>query len=375
MKNAWMLISLLGVLPPAAPAQTSPNRLRLFDKATKYFEGYRFTDTSHGAEILQGFPASHFQGLRTIAGVSFTFFDTDRSFVKVFEILLRRGDGKGGPDLSKPPLFSMKVSTKKFSGAGPAYPFSYLFPKPFHVPAGTRILWVGVRFGPDPSPRSQVWFGALAKRGKGGRPGVLCRKGVPNPRLAWQVPYSGGKPLQPVTSDDYWVWTIGILTTDPILLPYIKLNADLQPHQGPSIAGKVLTGMAAMWPDIRNAEGLASPGRRDLLGWKVVQNLKKSQGNTLTAFVFLQDHLKAPGPFQTPYGPWFLGLGGPFATTPPLWSPLTNGTWSTPPIQVPPAAASLLAGTRLFAQAVLLETDPAMKIVGVSLSNAAAMDL
>ncbi len=356
-----------------APAQTGLNMFRLFGKATRWFEGYRYTDTTHGAEVVQGFPCDRVPGIRRIDGVYFSFFDTDLSVVKTYDIFIRKDRG-GKPDLVSPPLYSFRVTTRKLSGRGPSYPISHFFPAPFRVPPGTRNLWIGVHFGPDKTPTSQVWFGALARHGKNGRPGVLSRKGVPNPRLAYVVPYAGGKPTGLVAGDDAWVWTTGILTRDPILLPYVQLNTDIPPHQGGSLAGKKVYGMAALWPDIANAEGLPAPGRHDALGWRVVQAWKKSPTHTLTAFLFLQNK-RMPRPVPTPFGNWFLGRGGPFEAVGAFWSPLTNGSWTLPAIQVPAQARPYLVGTFLYAQAALLETDPSWKVVGASLTNMVAMDL
>ncbi len=367
------LLLLLGTFCSPVSAQTAWNRFRLFDKVTRWFEGYRYTDTTHGAEVIQGFPSTHFPGLRRIDGVYFTFFDTDRSIVKTFDIYIRKDTG-GKPDLAHPPLYTFHARTKKVSGRGPSYPMYFPFPGPYIVPKGTKTLWVGVHFGPDKAPTAQIWFGALAKHGKGGHPGVLTRKGVPNPRLAYHVLYSRGKPTSLVASDDHWVWITGILTKDPILIPYIKLNTDIPPHLGGSIAGKTQYGMAAMWPDIYNAEGLPSPGRHDLLGWTVVQNYLKVKTHTLSAFLFLQNRRLA-SPVQTPYGPWYLGYGGPFAALSALWSPLTNGSWTVPALKVPAPAQPYLAGTRLYAQAAVIETDSTWKVVGAALTNMAAMNL
>ncbi len=374
MNKSLTLVFLLGILAPLS-AQTGLNRFRLFDKVTKWFEGYRYTDTTHGAEVIQGFPADFFPGFRRIDGISFTFFQTNKAFVRVMDFYVHPDKG-GKPDLASPPLYAFRAKTLKGSGRGPAYPFSYLFPKPFLLPKGAKTLWIGVHLRRDQDATDQAWFGALAAHGMGGRPGVLARKGVPNPRLAYHVLYKGGKPDLSTLAvrDGHWVWTLGFLTRDPVLRGYIKLNTDIPPHQGGSIQGKTQYGMGAMWPDIGNAEGLPSPGRHDLLGWIVDQHHKKAAANTLTAFVFLQNRRLA-APISTSAGEWFLGFGGPFAAVPPLWSPLTNGTWTVPALSIPPGARAFLLGTWLYAQAVVFETDPQYRLIGASLTNMVAMSL
>ncbi len=374
MKKIFLLAALLGAVPFAA-GQTGLNRFRLISAVDGYIYIFHYTSTSHGAEVIQGFPYSHFANFHRIDGIYYAAYDKDRSTPEKFDINIWP-DKNGKPDLSGKPLYTMQASTSKGTGAGWAPPYYFNFPKPYIVPPGTKNIWVGVHFGPDKSSSDYVYFAGLNRHGTGSLAGVMARKGVANPGLAYHVIYNNGKPGTPALSDWHWVWYPSLLTKTPILRGYIKLNTDVKPHHSstPTLKGKEQLGMGGMWPDINNAEGLPAPGRSDLLGWVVDQHYQKNKKDTITAFIFLNDkRLNAPIP--TPFGDYYLGLGGPWMTLGALMSPLTNGTWKTPAFSVPPAARSFLAGTWIYAQAVVLELDQSLKIVDIQLTNLCGMSL
>ncbi len=373
MRKSLVLAALLGAASLGA-AQTGLNRFRLISAVDGYIYIFHYTSTSHGAEVIQGFPNTHFANIHRIDGVYYAAYDKNRSTPETFDINIWP-DKNGKPDIQSKPLYTHKATTSKGTGAGWAPPYYFNFPKPYIVPPGTKNIWIGIHFGPDKSSTDYVYFAGLNRHGTGALAGVMARKGVTNPGLAYHVIYSNGKPTTLSKSDWHWVWYNSILTKDPILRGYIKLNTDVKPHHGTNpITGKEQYGMGGMWPDINNAEGLPSPGRLDNLGWIVDQHNQANKQDTVTAFIFLHDKRLA-SPIPTPYGDWYLGFGGPWMTLGALMSPLTNGTWKTPAFNIPLPARSLLAGTWLYSQAVVLETDQALKIVRIQLSNMCGMSL
>ncbi len=373
MKKTFLLAALLGTASLAV-GQTGLNRFRLLSTVDGYIYIFHYTSTTHGAEVIQGFPYTHFANFHRIDGVYFPAYDKDRSTTETMTINIWP-DKNGQPDIQSKPLYSIKDTTQKGTGAGWVGPYYHNFPKPYIIPPGTKNIWIGVHFGPDKGAKDYTMFAGLNRHGTGSLAGVLARKGVPNPGLAYHVIYKNGKPTTLSKSDWHWCWYPSILTKDPILRGYIKLNTDLKPHHGTNpITGKEQYGMGAMWPDINNAEGLPSPGRLDNIGWIVDQHDKVNKADTLTAFIFLHDKRLAT-PIPTPYGDWYLGFGGPWMALGALMSPLTNGTWKTPAVNIPLPARAVLAGTWLYSEAVVLETNSALKVVRIQLSNMCAMSL
>ncbi len=373
MKKAFLLAAALGTASLAF-GQTGLNRVRLISAVDGYVYIFHYTSTTHGGEIIQGFPNAHLAGFRRIDGIYVACYDKDRSTPEQFDIFIRPDDGKGKPDLTKPPLYTYKASTAKGTGAGWAPPYYFTFPKPFVVPPTLKNIWIGIHFGKDKSSTDYPMFAGLNRHGTGGLAGVMARKGVKNPGYAYHVNWQNGKPTSLVLSDWHWVWYPSLLTKDPILRPYIKLNVDVKPHAGSgSIANKEQYGLGAFWPDINNAEGI-TPARYDSIGWMVDQHNAKNSKNTLTAFVFLNNH-RLNNPIPSPYGPWYLAFGGPYAALGAIWSPLTQGAWKTPAIAIPPAARPILVGTWIYAQAAVAETDSAMNLVDLKLTNMVGMSL
>ena len=382
MKRLAVLSSAL-LLAGALSAQTMMAERNL---GRSSINGYvwisAWSDTTHQAEYMQGFPASHFGGFITINGIWAHILDQNPTTQETIEIYIRK-DKNGQPDTSAAGVIAKAVGkTKQGTSSSRAWAsVKIMFKKPVVIPS-TQSFWASVRT-PVYKQNDYVWAAGQQRFEPNNSSRVLCgvspRKNV-NPKLAYIVKYDQqGNPGNLLTAWYFYTfYTVGLLTNRPLLSQYSMCPVARKTASSNNAywcqANKADYTYAGMWPDMNNLEGT---GRYDKLGWKV-EEYNTKQGNTALAFTLLSDKLFVP-PMPFPEGDWMLLPGGApwgFSTawTETFPMTLTNGKYETKPLDIPSQFRPLFKGFNIYAQSVYVEVDPTFKVVKTMFSNMAGMN-
>ncbi len=319
-----------------------------------------FTTSTTGTEYLQGFPGSHFCNVKALGGIYVYLYLPDRSKRQSFTVKVRKASASGKPLMTSPPLYRQTFTTPKGSGAGTWQLYEY-FDDVVSLPAGT--FWIGI-YTPKGSPIQMI---GLNQHGAPGTAlcGVCPRKGV-TPNLAYYSNYNNPNYPGPLkTSKYFWVWDIGARIVEPTLQSFSVCSI----RRGKCPANRYDLSYGGMWPDVNNAGGY-SPGRFDNLGWLAKQANHLSQTKRIMVLLYYSG-IRATTP--TPFGDLCIVPTPGNSMTSTITLPSIGKYLG--PYNIPNAIRPILVGSRIYAQAGMVELSQLGTILKIELTNMAGMSL